>query len=65
MPRSLRQMADMPKGGASEWAIRHWTTVNAKAMRRALGYEPVAGRFDNYAARKIGTGVTPRPNSRS
>jgi uncharacterized protein (DUF2236 family) len=63
MPRSLRQMSGMQKGGASEWALRRWTTVNAKAMHRALGYEPVAGRFDSYAAKKMGTAVAPRRRS--
>lgn len=64
MPRSLRQMAGMPKGGASEWALKRWTSLNAKAFSRAVGNDNVADRFDNYAAKKFGTAVVPR-NRRS
>jgi uncharacterized protein (DUF2236 family) len=61
MPRSLRQMAGLQqKPSASEWALRRWTTVNAKAMDRALGYDKVASSLDSYAAKKMGTGLTPR-----
>jgi uncharacterized protein (DUF2236 family) len=61
MPRSLRPMAGLQqKTTPSEWALRRWTTVNAKAMDRALGYDKVASSLDNYAAKKMGTGVTPR-----
>jgi uncharacterized protein (DUF2236 family) len=60
MPRSLRQMSGLQKSGPSEWAIRRWTTVNAKAMDRALSNDSIAASFDNYAAKKMGTGVKPR-----
>ncbi len=60
MPRSLRQMSGLQKSRSSEWALRRWTTINARAMDRALGFDSVAGRFDNYAARKMGTAVVPR-----
>lgn len=60
MPRSLRQMAGLPKPRASEWALRRWTSVNAKALSRALDNETVAGRFDSYAAKKMGTEIVPR-----
>lgn len=63
MPRSLRQMSGMAKSGPSEWAIRRWTTVNAKAVGRALDNDAVAGRFDSYAAKKIGTPIAPRRRS--
>ncbi|MBJ7457813.1 MAG: DUF2236 domain-containing protein [Thermoleophilaceae bacterium] len=61
MPSSLRQMAGLQKSGRSDWALRRWTAVNAKAMDRALGYDTIANSFDDYAAKKMGTGVTPRP----
>lgn len=60
MPKSLRQMAGLPKPGAGEWALRRWTSANAKAMHRALGYEPVANKFDMLAQRNMGTGPMPR-----
>jgi uncharacterized protein (DUF2236 family) len=60
MPRSLRQMSGLQKPGRSDWALRRWTAVNAKAIDRALGYEPVANTFDQLAARRMGTGPVPR-----
>ncbi len=60
MPRHLREMAGLPKPGPGQWALRRWTSANAKAMHRALGYEPVANRFDMLAQRKMGTGPMPR-----
>ncbi len=60
MPRSLRQMSGLQRSRSSEWALRRWTTINARAMDRALGFDSVAGRFDSYAARKMGTEVVPR-----
>lgn len=65
MPRSLRQMAGLPKPGPREWALKRWTTANAKAMNRALTYDTVASTFDQLAQRKMGTGPVPRSyNSR-
>jgi uncharacterized protein (DUF2236 family) len=60
MPRSLRQMSGLQKPGRSDWALRRWTAVNAKAIDRALGYETVANQFDQFAARRMGTGPVPR-----
>jgi len=61
MPRTLRQMSGLQKPGRSDWALRRWTAVNAKAMDRALGYDTVANSLDGYASKKLGTGLTPRP----
>jgi uncharacterized protein (DUF2236 family) len=61
MPRSLRPMAKLQEPGRVEWAVRRWSTVNARAMDRALGIRPIASSFDNYAAKKLGTGPVPRP----
>jgi uncharacterized protein (DUF2236 family) len=55
MPRSLRSMAGLQNPGRVEWAMRRWTTVNVKAMDRALDFGPIASSFDSYAAKKLGT----------
>jgi uncharacterized protein (DUF2236 family) len=60
MPSTLRQMSGLQKPGRSDWALRRWTAVNAKAIDRALGYESVANQFDQYATRRMGTGPIPR-----
>lgn len=65
MPRSLRQMAGLPKPGPREWLLRNWTAANAKAMDRALNVDSVAVRFDQIAQRKMGTGPMPRSKSPS
>jgi uncharacterized protein (DUF2236 family) len=59
MPRSLRQMAGLPKPGPREWALNRWTAANAKAMHRALAVEPVASTFDQMTQRTMGTGPMP------
>ena len=59
MPRSLRQMAGLPKPGTREWALSRWTRANAKAMNRALSMPPVASTFDQIAGRQMGTAPIP------
>ena len=59
MPRSLRQMAGLPKPGTKEWALSRWTRANAKAMNRALSMQPVASTFDQIAGRQMGTAPIP------
>lgn len=59
MPRSLRQMAGLPKPGTKEWALSRWTRANAKAMTRALSVQPVANTFDQIAGRQMGTAPIP------
>jgi uncharacterized protein (DUF2236 family) len=63
MPRSLRQMAGLPKPGPREWALSRWTRANAKAMDRALSMPPVASTFDQIAGRQMGTQPLP-PDAR-
>jgi uncharacterized protein (DUF2236 family) len=60
MPRSLRPIAGLQDPGRVEWALRRWTTANAKAMDRALDFGPIASSFDNYTAKKLGAGPVPR-----
>lgn len=60
MPRSLRQMAGLPKPSTREWMLARWTGMNAKAMERALTMEPLATKFDQVTQKKIGTGPVPR-----
>lgn len=60
MPRSMRQMAGMPKRTKAEWALRRWTSLNVRAVNRALEFDSVADRYDSYAAKKLGTPVVPR-----
>ncbi len=56
----MRQMAGMPKRTKAEWALRRWTSLNVRAVNRALEFDSVADRYDSYAAKKLGTPVVPR-----
>lgn len=59
MPRSLRKLAGLRRPGPGSWALRNFTAANAKAMERALGYEPFATRFQRFASPRFGTGPAP------
>ncbi|MFY9487721.1 MAG: oxygenase MpaB family protein [Solirubrobacterales bacterium] len=65
MPRSLRQIAGLPKPGPREWAFSRWIALNAKTMDRALHMPPLAAGFDQIASRKMGTGPIPALARRS
>ncbi|MFY9469137.1 MAG: oxygenase MpaB family protein [Solirubrobacterales bacterium] len=65
MPRTLRQIAGLPKPGLREWALHRWVVINAKTMDRALHVPPFAAGFDEITRRKIGTGPIPALARRS
>lgn len=59
VPRSLRQMANLPAPGLGQYAIHKLAQGHGRLLRRAMGIEALANSVDGFTQRKLGT--TPLP----